>query len=65
MKGRVIGRIIRYRGKRVRVVEEATGFIRGPRQYWVRAREQVAGFEPGEEFTVSARHIMDQLRRNI
>lgn len=63
MKGRVIGRIIRYRGKQVRIVEEATGFVRGPRRYWVQAKEHVAGYEPGEEFTVSARYVIEQLRR--
>ena len=63
MEGRIIGRIIRYRGKAVRIVEEATGFVRGPRRYWVQAKEHVAGFEPGEEFTVSARHVNNQIRR--
>ena len=65
MTGKVIGRLIQYRGKRVRIREEATGFVSGPRRYWVRAIEPVAGFETGEEFTVSARHVRKQLRRKV
>ena len=66
MRGRVIGRVIRYRGKRVKVVERATGFVDDPwSRYWVKAIEPVVGYKVGEEFTVSVRHIRNQIRRNV
>ena len=64
MKKHVIGRLLRYRGKWVRIREEATGFVSGSKRYWVRAIEPVAGYKPGEEFTVTDRHVRRQIRRN-
>ena len=64
VSGRVKGRIIRFKGKRVKVVEPATGFVQTPnRWYWVRALEPVDGYEIGEEFTVSKRYVHEQLRK--
>lgn len=63
ISGRIIGRIVRYRGKKVKIVENAAGFVKGPDRYWVRALEPVAGYEAGEEFTVSKRHVYEQLRK--
>ena len=65
-KGRstMIGRTITYAGKKVVVVEKATGFVKNPNsKYWVRALEPVAGYKVGEEFTVSVEHVRKQLRR--
>ena len=60
----VIGRTITYAGKKVMVVEAATGFVKDPNaMYWVRALEPVAGYKAGEEFTVSVEHVRKQLRR--
>ena len=60
----VIGRTITYLGKKVMVVEKATGFVKDPNSmYWVRALEPVAGYKVGEEFTVSVEHVRKQLRR--
>jgi len=64
ISGRVKGRIILFRGKKVKVVEPATGFVQAPdRSYWVRALEPVDGYEIGEEFTVSKRYVHEQIRR--
>ena len=58
-----LGKVIPYRGKRVEVVEKATGFAKEPnKSYWVRALEPVAGYAAGEEFTVSAKFVKRQLR---
>lgn len=63
MKRQAIGRVIRYRGKRVKVVERAVGFVDDPlSRYWVRALEPVCGYKPGEEFTVSKKHVHRQLK---
>jgi len=63
-KSAVIGQTIMYAGKKVTVVEEATGFVKDPKsKYWVRALEPVAGYKEGEEFTVSAEHVRKQLGR--
>ena len=65
ISGRIIGRIVRYRGKEVKIVENAAGFVKGPDRYWVRALEPVAGYETGEEFTVSKRHVYGQLGKTV
>jgi hypothetical protein len=63
-KSAVIGQTITYAGKKVMVVEKATGFVKDPNSmYWVRALEPVAGYEVGEEFTVSVEYVRKQLRR--
>jgi len=60
----VIGRTITYAGKKVMVVEKATGFVKDPESmYWVRALEPVAGYKEGEEFTLSVEYVEKQLRR--
>lgn len=60
----VIGETIMYAGKKVMVVEKATGFVKNPNSmYWVRALEPVASYKVGDEFTVSAKHVRKQLRR--
>jgi hypothetical protein len=60
----MIGATITYTGKKVMVVEAATGFVKDPdSMYWVRALEPVAGYKEGEEFTVSVEHVEKQLRR--
>ena len=59
-----LGMVILYSGKRVKVVEKATGFVREPnKSYWVRALEPVAGYAAGEEFTVSAKYVKRQWRK--
>jgi hypothetical protein len=58
-----VGKVITYRGKKVRIVEEATGFVSGPKRYWVSALEPVAGYAEGEEFCVSGEHVRRQLCR--
>ena len=64
MKTQAIGRVIRYSGKRVKVMERATGFVDDPlSRYWVKALEPVCGYEPGEEFTDTERHIHGQLKQ--
>ena len=63
VRDKAVGRTIRYRGKKVKIVEEATGFVSGPKRYWVRALEPVAGYEKGEEFCVTAEYVKRQLRR--
>jgi hypothetical protein len=63
-KSAVIGQTITYAGKKVVVIEEATGFVKDPKSmYWVRALEPVAGYKEGEEFTVSAKHVRKQMGR--
>ncbi len=63
-KSTVIGETITYAGRKVLVIEEATGFVKDPKsKYWARALEPVAGYKEGEEFTVSAKHVRKQLRR--
>ena len=65
MKKQAIGRTIRYRGRRVKVVERATGFVNDPMsRYWVRALEPVCGYKPGEEFTVSRKHVHKQVKES-
>ena len=60
----VIGRTITYLGKKVMVVERATGFVKNPNSmYWVRALEPVAGYKVSEEFTLSVEYVEKQLRR--
>lgn len=64
VSGSVKGRIVLFKGKKVKVVEPATGFVQSPdRWYWVRALEPVDGYETGEEFTVSKRYVHEQLRK--
>ncbi len=59
---RAIGRVIRYRGKRVKIVEEDTGYTDGRNVYWARALEPVAGYDTGDELTVSARTVRARLQ---
>ena len=64
VSGSAKGRVVLFRGRKVKVVEPATGFVQTPnRSYWVRALEPVAGFQVGEEFTVSKRIVHEQIRR--
>jgi hypothetical protein len=60
--GELSGKIILYKGKKVEIVEEATGFVKGPKRYWVKALEPVKGYKPGEEITVTAEFIQKQLK---
>jgi hypothetical protein len=62
MKKQAICKVILYRGRRVKVIERATGFMDDPlSRYWVRALEPVCRYRPGEEFTVSRKHVHRQL----
>lgn len=64
MGKRIIGRVIQYRGKKVKVIEPANFIMEGhcySRMYWVRALEPVNGYEAGEELIVSAKHINSQI----
>ncbi len=58
----LIGQTVKYRGARVQVVEEATGFIKKTsRKYWARVIDKTGEFEPGEEITISEKHILKQI----
>lgn len=64
MGKRIIGRVINYRGKKVKVIERANFIMEGhcySRMYWVRAIEPVNGYEAGEELIISANHINNQI----
>ena len=53
---RIIGRVIRYRGKKVKVVGWAGN------KYWVKVVEPVAGYEQGEQLTMSKRIVEERCK---
>ena len=62
MSNQIINRIILYRGKRVKIIELAQGFVNNPfKYYWIRAIEPVAGYNTGSEFIMTAKTIKAKL----
>jgi len=59
---KAIGQTILYKGKQVKVVEEAKGFVTKDGGFWCRALEPVDGFKKGEELTVSRATVYKQLK---
>ena len=55
----IIGIVIRYKGKKVKVVERDRCW---PDKYWVEALEPVDGFEPREQLIMSKKLVEEKCK---